>query len=704
MKRKNPYFIAGVCAVALTGLPAAAIAGTEGAEGGAGAATATATVPAVTAEAGKRGAVAPAMSVELTEALLAANAARAVPAKIATSAFARQPAFYAPVLSPDGTRFAGRQSAGGKNYIAIYAIDGSEKPKIYNVPDDLEIDCYRWAGNSRLLLSVGTVVPWGNGEARQTRLLMVDMATGSLGMLGPQEMGLRGDNVLWVDEAGGSLLLAYQPTIRDYPGVYKIDLATKKAVRVVNPLPDVWDWHADNSGTVRLGIGWPDDHHWQMVYRKDATTGFKRAGGGSDKDDGPASFERFRALAIAAGSDEGFRLTEGGPAGLTGVYRYNFATNTLGERVFEAPGADVDGTRLTDDAKGLFAAYYTDNRERVKWFDPFLASVQEGLDKAISGTLGQRGVRISSRSKDNTRMIVRVFGSNEPGRFYFFQAAAGRLSILASQNAALKPADLSISHYVHYTARDGMEIPAYLTLPAGRAAKGLPLIILPHGGPYGVRDRGDYDADAQFLANRGYVVLQPQYRGSSSYGETFAKSGSGQWGRVMQDDLDDGMDWLVRRGIVDPGRVCIVGSAYGGYAAIWGATRNPERYRCAVSFAGISDLGKQLKFQLASFDNGQERQRWRTKVQGDETFDLASVSGLQQVGRLKVPMLLVHGDKDQTVPVRQSRAYADALKAAGKAYEYYELKGEGHGFSSEANAQIWYDRLDAFLARHNPAG
>nr|WP_246438849.1 alpha/beta fold hydrolase [Novosphingobium piscinae] len=248
-----------------------------------------------------------------------------------------------------------------------------------------------------------------------------------------------------------------------------------------------------------------------------------------------------------------------------------------------------------------------------------------------------------------------------------------------------------------------MAIPAYLTLPVGRAAKGLPLVILPHGGPYGVRDHGDYDPDVQFLANRGYVVLQPQYRGSDSYGAMFERRGEAQWGRTMQDDIDDGMDWLAKRGIIDPARVCIVGISYGGYAALWGATRNPERYRCAVSFAGISDMPRSLKYQLNSFDDKQAREAWRQKVQGDPTFDLRTISPLFNIDRLKVPVMLLHGTDDQIVQPRQSRLYAEALKAAGKPYEYYEIPDEGHGYTTTQGAQLWYDKLDAFLAKYNPA-
>lgn len=646
----------------------------------------------------------PTGAVELTEAMLAANARLPVPRTIGVNEFAARPRFTEPRLSPDGLRFAARLLADGKEMLGIFHLDGREKPRVWSIPDDFDMDDYYWAGNDRVLLSVGKVVPWMDDEARSTRTISIEAATGKMAVLGrPKEMGLRGDDVLWVDPDGKTLLLAFQPTIYDWPAVFSVDLATNKLTKVVPAMTGIWNWYADTGGVVRYGYGWPDSHHWQMVYRKDATQPLKVVARGTDKDDETADIAKDKAFSIAAGSDEGFRYGVNALSGFTGVYRYNFATHERGQTVFEAPGSDVDLAYLTDDGKAMLSAFYTDSKDRVKWFDPRLEELQQAFEASVSGAMGEREVWIASRNRDNTIMIVNILGSNDPGRHYVYQEATGRLSPLSTASVTLKPTDLAITRYVYYTARDGEEIPAYLTLPPGRAAKGLPLVVMPHGGPYGIRDRGDYDSDVQFLVNRGYAVLQPQYRGSGSYGQRFDENGGGQWGRAMQDDIDDGMDWLAKRGIVDPTRVCIVGSSYGGYAAVWGATRNPERYRCAASFAGISDLGRQLKYQMNSMDDRQEKDRWRKKVQGDETFDMKSVSALYNVARLKVPVMLVHGTKDQRVPVKQSRLYVDALKAAGRPYEYYELEGEGHGFFKETSARTWYERLDAFLARYNPA-
>lgn len=239
-------------------------------------------------------------------------------------------------------------------------------------------------------------------------------------------------------------------------------------------------------------------------------------------------------------------------------------------------------------------------------------------------------------------------------------------------------------------------------MPRGREAKRLPLIVLPHGGPFD-RDEWTYDPLVQFLVNRGYAVLQPQFRGSTGYGKDYVVKGYGEWGRKMQDDLDDGVDWLAQTGKIDPRRVCIVGGSYGGYAALWGAIRNPERYRCAASFAGVTDLSQQLRENRKSFSATRYFRQWRTRVQGEGKFDLDSVSPLAHAQRLRVPVLIAHGEDDDTVSVKQSRQLVDALKQAQVEVSSVFYKDAGHNFSNSEDLADFLRRLEAFLAKHNPA-
>lgn len=617
--------------------------------------------------------------------------------KIPTSVFAQLSFVTWPRLSPDGKRIAAYVNVKNKKLLGIFTLDGGGL-KLFNPGEALELNWVRWAGNDRLLFSVGKTVPWDGDDAWQTRLVLYDLAEDKQRFIGGKTEGLTGDDVLWVDPEGKSILLAYQQTIYDYPSVFSIDLSNNRSKQVVPSRDGLWDWYVDDKGVVRAGFVFGESK-WKMIYRTKDGESFRTVVR-ADNDDDEAGFDAFR---IYQGSDEGYRIMLNETTGRYALWRFNFATRKRGEMVFEAPGVDIDDFDTQLDGANLYAAWYTDDRPRAHWFDAELNTVQENVDKAVKGAVGDRMASIVSYSRDRSRMVVGISGSNDPGRYYVYDQDAGVMQLFAQANENLKSAQLTATRYTSYKTRDGLELPAYLTLPKGREAKNLPLVILPHGGPYDVRDDGTYDVEVQFLANRGYAVLQPEFRGSGGYGKAFYEKGEGQWGRAMQDDLDDGMDWLAKQGTIDPKRVCIVGSSYGGYAALWGAVRNPERYRCAASFAGISDLKRQLKYQIAFKISKRYRKDWRKTVQGDEKFDLTTVSPLYAIDKLQVPLLIVHGDEDQRVPYKQSKLYADALAKAGKPYEFITLKGEGHGFSSNANLQLWLDKLEAFLTKYNPA-
>jgi len=632
------------------------------------------------------------LSLLICTAAVAADGELKPPRKIPTADLAAQSTFTDLTLSPDGTMLLGRVHTDGKAGLAIHHLTDKTPLKVLAGPGKGEVRWYRWAGNGRVLISVIQTVPWGDDETSMTRLVSYDLTTGEAMFIGRRDEGLEGDDVLYVDKSGGWILLSLQKSVYDYPSVYRVDLATGKMAQVVGQRPDVLEWYADDDGVVRAGIGF-EMESWGMVYRKTATENFHRLPRVKYGDEeGELDILRF-----VEGSDDGYVL-DNKETGRYALYHYNFATKQRGELVYRSETNDITDFDMGTDGK-LRAVWFTDDRDRVAWFDENMKTRQTEIDGAIKGNENW----ITSLSDDEKAMLVWTGASNDPGKFYVYRPEYGRMNFIYQVNDKLKPSELAPSRYVHYKARDGLEIPAYLTLPVGRPAKNLPLIVLPHGGPYYVRDKSDYDPEVQFLANRGYAVLQPNYRGSEGYGKAFYEKGEGQWGRGMQDDLDDGMDWLAHDGVIDPKRTCIVGGSYGGYAALWGATRNPERYRCAASFAGVSDLGRQLKYQLDFRISRRYRKDWRRIVQGGPNIDTKAFSPLYTIDRLKVPVLLMHGDDDQTVPYRQSKLYADALAKAGKTNEFYTLAGEGHGFSNSANLKAWLDRLDAFLAKYNPA-
>lgn len=585
-----------------------------------------------------------------------------------------------------------RINSNGKTRLGIHPLSTTGGTRAIDIPEKNDLLWYRWAGDNRVLISLGETVSYFGEEAYATRLISLDLTTQRYALVGKKSQGLEGDDLLYVSPDGATVLLSIQKTIYDYPSVFRVNLADSSMKEVVPQRTDVWEWYADMDGVVRVGLDFRPNG-WAMVYRKSEGEHFKKVGK-ADYDDEGASLE---LLHFARDSDEGYVLSNK-DSGRYALYKYNYVTRALGDKVFESKTNDLTGFSTSEDGRTLRSVWYTEDRDKVEWFDPKLKAWQAGIDKAFKGNENW----IGSRSKDDAAMLVWTGNSNDPGRHYLYLPDEHVLALVSYVNERLKPADLALTKYVSYPARDGLTVPAYLTLPKGRAEKGLPLIVLPHGGPYDVRDNPDYNPEVQLLANRGYAVLQPNFRGSGGYGKSFYEKGEGQWGRAMQDDLDDGMDWLVKQGIVDPKRVCLVGSSYGGYAALWGATRNPDRYRCAASWAGISDLGRQLKYQLNFAISRRYRKDWRQTVLGQDKFDAKTVSPLYTIENLSVPLLIAHGEDDQTVPFKQSKLYVDALTKSGKAHEFLAIPKEGHSFSENANFVKWLGALEAFLAKHNP--
>ena len=318
---------------------------------------------------------------------------------------------------------------------------------------------------------------------------------------------------------------------------------------------------------------------------------------------------------------------------------------------------------------------------------------QAKLDAAV----GNRTAQIVSWSRDFTTMIVLVGGADRPGGYYLFRTDDGVLHLLATINDALGTTAYAPVTTIRYKARDGLEISAVLTLPRGKDAKGLPLILMPHGGPF-ARDDEEWDWWAQFLADRGYAVLQPNYRGSSGYGDAFTKKGRGQWGLAMQDDLTDAVKWATSTGLADPKRVCIVGGSYGGYAAFRAAQRDTGVYRCAVSYAGVADMPAMLRYDGAFLNGGRSKDYLR-----EQAPDLKAVSPIYGAAQFSMPILIMHGKKDTVVPVKQSRDMAAKLKAAGKPYRYVEQPTGDHHFTRSADRVEFLKELEAFLAANNPA-
>lgn len=387
------------------------------------------------------------------------------------------------------------------------------------------------------------------------------------------------------------------------------------------------------------------------------------------------------------------------PAGSRmGLYKYDVANNKLGELVLADQDADVEGGLVfAPDTRQLLGIRVPAEPPRTHWFDAGYASLQRSLDKAYPNR-----VNLIMPGETNAPRLIMSYSSTDPGRYLRYDPATRKVSLLFAARPWIDPAQMAEQLVFDYKARDGLPIMAYLTVPKGSSGKGLPLIVMPHGGPH-ARDYWGFAPDVQFLANRGYAVLQPQFRGSDGFGIDHLKKGFRQWGLAMQDDINDGVRTLVEQGLADPKRVCIMGASYGGYAAMIGLERDPAMYRCGVNLLGVTDLAS----LLAKGSWRSESFRYGSKVmiadQATMKAQIEATSPVLHAADIRAPVLMAYGEKDRRVPIDQGTDMRDALKKAGKTYEWMSFSNEEHGLSHEDNRLKVYSAIDAFLARYNPA-
>lgn len=606
-------------------------------------------------------------------------------------AFGTRPLLEDPEISPNGDLVAATIATEGKPVLAIVDLQHRDQGMKMIRIGEHRVSWYRWAGSDRLLISLRMKAVLSGFEGYATRLVVYQPSTGKATYLGYDSQGVEGDRVIHVAKDGSTALVVLERVAFDYPAVYRADLATGKMTKVVDPRAPIVQWYADPNGEVRGGLGYEGGH--VRFYSRDPGESYFKHVAGIRGEEYEGEIDTIR---IPSAGTQSYVVTNE-KTGRFGLYEFDWDTGAIGKALFEHPEVDIDDFTLLEDGSGVEAVYYVDDRPRVEWFDPVLRQVQQEIDEALPARMNW----IVSASEDRTKVIVRTSTASDPGAYFLYDRPQEQMVRFATPYEALKGKALSPVSVVSYKARDGLEIPAYLTLPYGREAKGLPLVIVPHGGPY-ARDALGFDYWAQFIANRGYAVLQPNFRGSSGYGKEFLEKGFGQWGRAMQEDLTDGVQWLAREGTIDPARVCIAGGSYGGYAALMGSIVTPDLYRCAISWAGVTDLD--LMMQHDKMHEGSNRYRkWRDRVRGQSKQDLDDVSPARLAGKVAIPVLVMHGTDDDNVPVHQGRAFSKAARKAGKPVEYVEFEGAGHQLESTADRVKFLTAVGDFLGKHNPA-
>ncbi len=614
-------------------------------------------------------------------------------AVVPITAFAELPLLESPKLSPDGTRVLAKGAVGGRQVLLISSLIDATDRHTLGAPDNTDINWWRWVNDGWLLIGLGAQQDYFGTEIYVTRVLAVSTDMKTTRQLDWAGSGMRADDVLWVAHDGSPRILLSRQTGMNseaefYPSVFEIDVSTGRSRRVAEGRPNVYTWYADGEGQVRAGYQYNDSTRTSaLLYRANNRESFRAIARRARKDeDGMTIPLTFRAdgSAVAFDDEDGF----------TALYDVSLPDLKLGRKLYALDGYDVDGIIDNADENDVIGASVTGQFGRTIWFDERLKELQ----KAIDGSVGDRRARIISWNRDRSRFLIEVGTPSQPGGLYFWDTGNAKMNRIAWNSAALQSRRLSTVSTIRYAARDGTPIEAVLTMPRHRAGqKNLPLIVLPHGGP-SARDSEGWDWWTQYLAEIGYVVVQPNYRGSSGYGTAFAKKGAGQWGLKMQDDLNDAVTHLAKEGIADPRRVCMVGASYGGYAAMRAAQRDGRLYRCAISYAGVSDLAALRRYD-SQFLNGRTIGDW---LRG-QAPDFQSVSPRFHAADFSTPILLMHGRVDKRVPVAQSRTLAAELKRAGKPHRYVEQPLGDHFFSRSEDRLQFLNETTAFLKEHNPA-
>lgn len=612
-----------------------------------------------------------------------------LPDAVPVEVFAALPSIDRPKLSPDGKKLVALIPVEGRQVLLVQPLFGDAKPAMLGVGRS-DINWWRWVNNNWLVVGLGQQTAIEGEDVYQTAIAGVSADMQKINLVDPTHLGVEADDVIWIARDGSPRLLLSKETgiyqqSEWYPSVFDVDVSTGIAKPVVPSRLGVWDWTADGAGNVRYGVIRDENGKKRgILYRGVNGGAFQKVLLGKREQDSIPQPLVFKSDGSALALDDG--------DGKTGLYELQLPSFKLGRKIYGDPHYDIDDWIANRDGNDLSGVEIIDKRARYEWFDPELKQVQSDLDKALGAGNG----RIVSWSADRKKLLVEVGNPSQAGALYYWDTEFGTMHRIAWYNQVLQNRQLSPVTTVSYKARDGTDIEAVLTLPRERAPKALPLIVMPHGGP-GARDDEEYDWWVQFLAEQGYAVIQPNYRGSTGYGKAFFELGKGQWGLKMQDDLLDAVTYLGKQGIADPKRVCIVGGSYGGYAAMRGAQRDGAYYRCAVAFAGISDLAAMLKYDRNLFGS-EVVEYWKKQA-----TDFEAVSPRFHAGDFGAPILIAHGVADKRVPVKQSRMLVSELSKAGKPYEYLEQKLGDHHFTRGEDRLEFLKRLKIFLDKYNPA-
>ena len=638
-------------------------------------------------------------SVTLAFAALAASAQAPKPHDVED--FIRKPKFNQIKISPTGEYYAATVPVDRKTALVVVRRADGKLTATMGVPGDYtHVADFHWVSDNRVVLASALKIgalesPQLTGElfgvnADGTKADMLigfrrqDSSLGSaIGDSKTQAVFAELIDDLPADD--DNVLVAITPFTRDpYTRVEKMNVFTGRRVQVAQVPVRNAQFTTDNAGRVRFALAMELDRTFKLFYRADdkaewklISTSFK-----SGLKETPLGFSADDSIAYLRVEHE---------QGPDSIVAWNIAEDKRTE-IFRDDNTDpsplfarglLEGFQLMD---GMPRRAFIDEKSQV-------AMLYRRLEKAFKG----QSVSVTSMTHDAKLALVAVWSDRNPGDFYVFDTSNNKADYLLSASDWIDPAALASVKPISFKARDGLEIQGYLTSPVGAEARNAPLIILIHGGPFGIYDVWGFDTEAQMLAAHGYAVLQVNYRGSGNHGSGFERAGKREWGGKMQDDITDATKWAIQQGIADPARICLYGASYGGYASLMGVAKEPDLYRCAAGYVGAYDLPS-----MHTAGDIQERKSGENFVYEwiGPKEELAAVSPNRIANRIKAPVFLAAGGQDQRTPMKHTEMMEKALRAANVPVEAVYYPTEGHGFYKVENQREYYGKLLTFFQRH----
>ncbi len=644
-------------------------------------------------------------------ALLFSISARAQQSDISPETFGKLPEISDVEISPDGNKMLFLQNVYGKTIVVTRSLTDTAA-ETYGIPPIAgEFRWAKWISKDKILASYRFAAQRDGGRRRvdttEGRLMIFDWqgkeiedpivyannqsaSTGSLFRRAHHVSQFQDEVIDFLEDDPEHILiqLDYQEALE--PDVYKLNLESKRRERLISGRARVQNWVSDHNGVVRYGIG----NRRNRSFDEAMTIAYFRKNGNEDfeplfeydelTENPPFNFSGFTAdpavIYISLTNEHRKKA----------YYTYNVDSEEIIEVVASSEDYDINSISIDDTGAVEYYTFVDDRDQIVR-----VGGLEKMLERTFEANFPGELIQILSRSNDDKVIALKVSSPTNPGSFYLLNLREGSMEPIAYNYAALDYEKLSPMTSVSYSARDGLEIPAYLSLPKNSDGKNLPMIIMPHGGPWWVRDSWRFDYWVQFLTTRGYAVLQMNFRGSSGYGYQFSELGYKEWGRKMLEDINDGAKWAVELGYADPDNMCIMGGSYGGYAALQAVVKDPGLYKCSISFAPITDLSdfmvdRRLYTDYRIYEN--------YVVSDDWSFEEASPS--ENIDKYNIPILLAHGVVDRSVQVDQSRKFYQAMNDEGKEIKYIEFEYGNHFLSNEEYRIQFLTEVEQFLAKH----